>query len=529
MMGRALFVLGVSLGLIFSLFAQDLPPVRSGDNVGSEKNQTAQLPGPPKRASVGGTLEDAARKLKSEKVQERIGAAKLLGKYAGRPGGLLLVGALDDESELVRRAVMVSLVEHFNNGSPLYDQPLAEKIFSMIGDPDVEVRRETSALIPRLVPGLMRSGMERIQVNGRTVFRSISGRLREDLKHKAQQALLDPDSIVRQNVLKHHYTLRFQILPQTFGKLLEDKDTAVILEALNQARMYASQPGVYGKMEGLVLHPDVGVRAKLTQTVLSMGRSFSEYRKILRQLTNDPVDEIATLATVDLARLGERVSEEMVDRIIDYLSKSRGLYGKAESLFYSLSALGSDSARIYQSLLDHSSAGMRAKAWARYLSISDGWKSPAIWIPALNDRDMQVRESVLNLVRGRVEKIEKGELHILINHQYAEVRRLAAELLVVASKQLVQNSFFDLLIDDDPLVRSTTLRALANLRLDGWINLHARSLNDDDYSIQRAAMDGLLSDSNEGVPVLLEFVRKYPAEKISSLARRELQNRGQNP
>ena len=73
-------------------------------------------------------------------------------------------------SELVRRAALVSLVEHFNNGSPVYEQALAEKIFSKLADPDVEVRREVSALIPRLVPGLMRSGMERIQVNGRTVF-----------------------------------------------------------------------------------------------------------------------------------------------------------------------------------------------------------------------------------------------------------------------------------------------------------------------------------------------------------------------
>ena len=61
------------------------------------------------------------------------------------------------------------------------------------------------------------------------------------------------------------------------------------------------------------------------------------------------------------------------------------------------------------------------------------------------------------------------------------------------------------------------------------MSLHARTLNDDEYNIQRAAMDGLLGDRKEGVPVLLEFVRKYPAERISSLARRELQNLGVKP
>ena len=104
------------------------------------------------------TLEDASRKLRSSQVQDRVGAAKLLGKYPGGDSALLLIGSLDDSSELVRRAAMVSLVEHFNNGAPIYEQPLAEKIFSMIGDSDVEVRREVTALIPAWFPGLCARG-----------------------------------------------------------------------------------------------------------------------------------------------------------------------------------------------------------------------------------------------------------------------------------------------------------------------------------------------------------------------------------
>jgi len=271
------------------------------------------------------------------------------------------------------------------------------------------------------------------------------------------------------------------------------------------------------------------VRAKLAKTAQSLGRSFPEYRNILRALTKDRVDEIATLAAVDLARLGEAVSDDMLQRIIVFLSNSRGLYGKAETLFYSLSALGSKATLIYQALLNHPSPSMRAKAWERYLSSTDGWNKPSSWIPALNDRDSQVREAVLSLVRGRVEKITEKEILELIQHQHPEVRVLAAELLLAAKKDVVQSNFFDLLIDENTLVRSTTLRALANIRMDGWVNLHEKSLMDGDYAIQRAAMDGLLGDRKEGVPALLEFVRKYPGEKISSLARRELQQMGVNP
>ena len=171
----------------------------------------------------------------------------------------------------------------------------------------------------------------------------------------------------------------------------------------------------------------------------------------------------------------------------------------------------------------------KRQAWERHLNLSQGWKSSSAWIPALEDRDLQVREAVIKTIRGRVQEINEKDLQYLIQHQQGDVRVLAAELLLVADKKLVEDCYFDLLIDDQSLVRSTTLRVLSNLRIEGWVSLHARSLNDDDYNIQRAAMDGLLGDRKEGVPVLLEFVRKYPAERISSLARRELQNLGVKP
>jgi hypothetical protein len=73
------------------------------------------------------------------------------------------------------------------------------------------------------------------------------------------------------------------------------------------------------------------------------------------------------------------------------------------------------------------------------------------------------------------------------------------------------------------------LRALAKIQADGWVDLHTRSLKDKDYAIQRAAMDGLLGDHQVGVPALLKYLRQYPAERISTLARRELQQMGINP
>ena len=50
----------------------------------------------------------------------------------------MLIGALDDRGPLVRRAVMVSLSEHFMNGFPVYDKSLIEKIYSKL-DPMFEI------------------------------------------------------------------------------------------------------------------------------------------------------------------------------------------------------------------------------------------------------------------------------------------------------------------------------------------------------------------------------------------------------
>ena len=124
-----------------------------------------------------------------------MGAAKLLGKYPGSLSSSMLIGALDDQSPLVRRASMVSLSEHFLNGFPVYDKSLIEKIYSKLGDPDVEVRREVSTMIPRLVTPMMRGGVERTIVNGRPVYRSVSASLRPDLLALTQKAFLDKDAI----------------------------------------------------------------------------------------------------------------------------------------------------------------------------------------------------------------------------------------------------------------------------------------------------------------------------------------------
>ena len=87
-------------------------------------------------------------------------------------------------------------------------------------------------------------------------------------------------------------------------------------------------------------------------------------------------------------------------------------------------------------------------------------------------------------------------------------------MLLVVDEKIAQEQFFDFLIDENSLVRATTLRVLALRKLGAWADLHVRSLQDDDIEIQRAAADGLLSNLKEGVPLIQEFIKNFLLMKL---------------
>ncbi|SVE12362.1 uncharacterized protein METZ01_LOCUS465216, partial [marine metagenome] len=120
----------------------------------SESNETASKPEEPARSTQSQTIMRAGQDLRHVEVGRRVGAAKLLGKYPGLQSTILLILALDDKSPLVRRSAMVSLAEQASNGYLIYEKSLIEKIYSKLGDPDVEVRRVVATMIPQLVRGL---------------------------------------------------------------------------------------------------------------------------------------------------------------------------------------------------------------------------------------------------------------------------------------------------------------------------------------------------------------------------------------
>ncbi|MGY8714805.1 MAG: HEAT repeat domain-containing protein, partial [Verrucomicrobiia bacterium] len=177
----------------------------------------------------------------------------------------------------------------------------------------------------------------------------------------------------------------------------------------------------------------------------------------------------------------------------------------------------------------HSSSQIRTIAWQRFINLSGGWKDSSIWLPATKDPDKEVRQVVLNTLRGRTNDLSENELSVLVESKFSDVRIFAAQSLLNAKQDAVEALGFDLLIDEDTIVRSTTIRAMSVRRVPGWLKIMNRSLLDDNYVIQRAAMDGLLEDKKEGVPLLLDYISRNPQNRISHLARNELSKLGVQP
>lgn len=498
----------------------------SDENVSVVAEANASGAPKPARSSTQETINQAGLDLRHVEESVRSGAARLLGKYPSPASAAYLTFALDDRIVRVRRAAIVSLAELYLNGFYIYEKPLVEKILSKLGDPDVEVRREVSALIPRLSIGLFRSSFEIVEINGRRVARAAPATLRADLMEIARKAFFDPDAIVRQNILKYHYALRLPLSAQVLDRLLSDPDLGVLLTALNRVPSSTPSETVVRRVEKLSRHPDVGVRKKVVSVARDSNRRHPGYRAILRKMTMDEEPAVLSMAAVELARLGEKVDPKVIQAVGDYLLGVAGASTQVMTILYAVSAFGDEAIEIYRELTEHTSSKIRTIAWQRLLTFDNGWGRPDVWLPALADRDKTVRRAVVANLSTRSRNFDLKTMEQLVVSDFVDVRTFAASSLYTARQDAAEEVAFDLLIDEDTGVRAQTIRALASRRTPGWLKIMSNSLLDEEYVIKRAALDGLLGDPAQGVKTLRKFVSEHPTDPITPLALAELKSRG---
>ena len=98
------FSVALTFGQIPISKPPSFPPVAMPDFNASESNKI--VPEPPKRrSSQVETISQAEIDLRHGKEGERVGAAKLLGKYPGSMSSSMLIGALDDQSAISKASI----------------------------------------------------------------------------------------------------------------------------------------------------------------------------------------------------------------------------------------------------------------------------------------------------------------------------------------------------------------------------------------------------------------------------------------
>ena len=482
----------------------------------------AGVPGLPSESpsTLSETLAQAAVDLKSPKEELRLSASKLLGKYHTVQAGTLLVSVLGDSSIKVRRAAVRSLLEN----RAFHGRADAEKLMAMLGDEDVEVRREISKAIPILRSRLSLSTTVTRIINGRPVTTSVPYRLTPQMAQVVTKALGDEDGIVRQNVLKYYTYLNLPFSAAMLEKLLADPDRGVVDAAMSRIRIVPRTTGILDRLKKLAKSEDNGLRRKLVSSL--RGISDPEVQAIQTQLARDSDPYVRIMAAVSLIGVGESVPSGTIQSVKDFLMKVDSANSQVMSLFYSISDFGEPHAReIYTMLTKHKNSSHRRSSWQRVLNYDNGWNNPAIWMPVMEDSDRRVRMSVSGTVQGNLTSVPVEHIEKLIESDYPDVRALAGSILARHDSDTISDFMFDLLIDEESQVRRAILQTVFNKRVDGWQKLLQKSLRDDDPAIQRTAAYGLLGDFANSQHLLRRWISENGQNPIAIEIARELGRR----
>ncbi len=503
---KSRWIVGFAVSALFgwgNLFAQ-LEPGESGDvprmPVPLRPDPNPFLPG----EAVEGepeyweeTVERAMENAGSENPEVRRSAVMLLGKYPVAQAQQAVVRALDDPDAGVRQAALVSLFETRR----IYLGDVAEKIVERAGDSDAGIRRIASSVLPMVMQGFPLTMSPRENRPVRQLPRNLLSIL--------QEAFLDEDTTVRRNMISNFSQLRVPIPEEVMAELLRDPDREVAIEALGAAATHFPGEFLAGEAAELVENPSRIFRLTLSRELARINHpSADEALGRLREDEDTEVRLEASVAffrrspTPDFYEelMGEL--EEVRGRhevVINAIRSVTLLEGAAETFLqrwmkHPNPAFREEAIRIYFArfpdsvedgkiiaLLDEDEQIIRQVA-LRFLTQRSPRVSPAILEAAAASRHVDVRRAAVRFTRyTRTEASEEVLMELLLDDD-RQVRVQA--LQEVGARQM--EGWVDILVlslrDSDSMIRQTALRGLFSEvnpetleRLRGFLNSHPDS------------------------------------------------------
>ncbi len=451
------------------------------------------------------TINRAIEDLKSGDLETRVGAAMLLGKY-GNPAVMhALTAALEDEEVRIRRAALISILE---KRTPMFSPALTEVMLPMLADPDAEIRRQISSILPRLTASWSMGVQSRSSTRSRLPYP-------ENFDQIFIEAFSDPEVVVRRNMLAHPGIIPLgQRLIPVLLKCLTDDDLQVRLLALREvARRAESEEFLQAAATNeLGEHP-------LWDRELARQLAYHPHRQSLEllQQMSDSQDRL-TRTEADISRMlityGDWASapgfERLMQESIPPETAQRAVRG-----LYNLER--SETTRLAAKLMMAQSEGVRLEALNLWLTIQADLPPQEALEKLLDDNSRNIRRRTFQLLRSRPHLITESLVRKMAVHSHIEVREQLLGLLDALPADLAGEVIFDLLIDNHLPIRQQAMRQAVRLKTPGWPRILQASLRDPSSRIQITAAELIVRTEEPGG---LKALRKQiEAQPDSELAR----------
>ena len=500
-----------SLSLFFTLSALTITPV------------FAQVPEPllsPAEEPVAEdpywreTVDKAIEQYQSENPDIRRSAVMLLGKYPVPPAQETVAKALEDSDASVRQAALVSVLEEQMQIPPA----TREKLFSLLQDRSVSIRRIASNSLPMILGGFPFT----MQPGANQLTRQMPDHVLESL----QKAFRDEDASVRRNMVTNYQYLRIQLPPETVTALLHDPDPQVAIHAIQWALPMIEPANLPEEVEKMMERDDPNFRLELIRALQS--RFSPGMMSIFQKLQQDPNPRVALEARLTV--FNHHPTVEGFQEIID-LWEAHGRDGTVGSrIVFSAQLLGEEGEPFLRKWLDADDPEIRQQAAQVYFSRFGPDADSELLLKLLRDPVHGVRQQATQALILKNRNLSENEILTAANSRYVDVRRSAADMTRFLEPEKAEEILLDLLLDTESVVQAAALQQIAQRKIDGWEEILIISLESGDPVTSRTALQILLRQTDpQTLDLLQTYLDKNPRSPWRPQIEAHLQKRRASP
>jgi len=450
------------------------------------------------------TINRAIEDLKSGDLETRVGAAMLLGKYDNPAVMHALTAALEDDEVRIRRAALISILE---KRTPMFSHALTEVMLPMLADPDAEIRRQISSILPRLTASWSMGTRSHSSSRSRLPYP-------ENFDQTFIDAFSDPEVVVRRNMMEHPgiIPLGQRMIPVLLQRLADD-DLQVRLLALREVGRRAESEDFLNSAASNSLG-----ESPLWDRELARQLAYHPHRQSLEllQQMSESQDRL-TRTEADISRMlityGDWESAPGFERLMQDAIPPETAQRAVRGL-YSLER--SETARLAARLMTAQSEGVRMEALNIWLSIQPDLPPQEALEALLDDTARNIRRRTFQLLNSRPHLIPEALARKMAVHSQIDVREQLLGLLDALPAELAGDVIFDLLIDSHLPIRQQAMRQAVRLKTPGWPRILQASLRDPSSRIQITAAELIMrTEEPGGMKALREQIEAQPDSELA--------------